>query len=252
MTCACCQPPQPPCLCDTAAANCVYTLSVGEHTRSVSCGPLFLQPPMRDEGGVGITQSVRQRLTIFGVFNVIYFGYLEMGMSSCPISLPFPRGTSGVAALLGCGQDAESRQGVCKQTQGCDFSQDALEEASGTFHLWSRATVTNNFIGGQGLPPISQEVVYLWEVILTDQAPTVRLVWAGRTNINVTVNNSPAVGAGVDPNSRCTECNQESLILFSNPPEFDSPLLNHAPFGTPQCPSTDHLGTPSLSVACPP
>ena len=173
-----------------------------------------------------------------------------MGMSSCPISLPFPRG-SGFASLFGCDQSAGARSGVCKQTQGCDFSQDSSEDASGRFHLWSRATVANNFIGGRGIVP-SQEVVHLWEVILTDGVPTVRLVWAGRTNINVTVTNLPAVGAGVDPNQRCTACNQQSLILFSNPPQFDSPSLSTAPWGTPQCPPTDHLGTPSISIACPP
>lgn len=248
MACVCCPPP---CLCDTAAAHCVYTISVAEYTKSVTCGPQFLEPPMRDQGAVGESQQVRQRLTIFESSNFTYGGYLEMGISSCPISLPFPRTSTGFASLFGCDQSADARFGVCKQTQGCDFSQDSAQDASGRFHLWSYASVANNFIGGRGIDP-SQSVVHLWEVILTDGVPTVRLVWAGRTNINVTVNNAPAVGAGVDPNQRCTECNQQSLILFSNPPEFDSPLLRTAPFGTPQCPPTGHLGTPSISVACPP
>lgn len=258
MACPCCATET--CLCQTVAVNCVYTISVGQYTRSVQCGNTFFQPPMRDtNNGVSIYNSfgiedIRQTLARRGgenqVVRLTYNSYLEMGMSSCPLSLPFARTSTGFPSLFGCDQTNDTRYGVCKQSQGCDFAQDSAEDASGQFHVWSLASIRRNFLDAATLQsgPI---VVHLWQVTLVEGTPTAQLVWNGYTNRNV-FGNENAVGAGVSPGERCMPCNQQAFIRFSNPADFSSPVNVISPFGDPTCPPEDHLGTPTLSIACPP
>lgn len=258
MACPCCVTET--CLCQTVAVNCVYTIAVGGYTRSVRCGTTFLLPPMRDtNNGVPIYSSfgredIRQSVSVIGgedqVARPNYNSFLEMGMSSCPVSLPFQRTATGFAALFGCDQNNDTRYGICKQLQGCDFEQDSAEDASGRFHIWSYASILRNFLSTSTLQagPI---VVHLWEVTVVSGTPTAQLVWSGYTNRNV-FGNPAAIGAGVSAGERCMPCNQSAFVVNSNPPRFSSPVNVIPPFGLPTCPPEDHLGTPVLSIACPP